>query len=510
MKKIILSTLLLCLSPFGFSQSSCENPTTNIYFVNGVGNIFIQARYIAEEIEEAYREQLEFDYPDQIFEFKVAHNVSHGALRDVFEALIGILPEGSPGETEGLTAAQWAYRYLTESRAELLDPLEDPSFRESMFTTLDYLRAAQITLPANTSAHTEEYRQALTQGSRVVLIAHSQGGQLSSASVEELLNEYPDSIATIGLGIASTSYPDGSTYHSAHDDFIINLARTLTANVILPSNIDNDLGLLDDPRDISNHEFLESYFLDELPSREELNFDLEFFVSNLEFPNCNDTNYRYTKISSTGEDLPYTAEEWDCVRDKNTGLVWERKSDDVNSLHFISWSYIADDFQETTHPSVVGGWPECLGGRGSHCGINAFTGQVNTTNLCGSSNWRLPSLNELQLLNECPYQYEKPIDYTIRTDGLVVSPSCDVTGGQYLDDYIEANHVFSNENAVFTLYSTITSFISSKVIDRCDYEFFDQSGIACSDDYSVFSPIAVHRSTGEIHNYRAATIRLVR
>ncbi len=36
----------------------------------------------------------------------------------------------------------------------------------------------------------------------------------------------------------------------------------------------------------------------------------------------------YTKLDAAGNDLPTGATEWTCVRDNDTGLIWEVKTDD--------------------------------------------------------------------------------------------------------------------------------------------------------------------------------------
>lgn len=101
-------------------------------------------------------------------------------------------------------------------------------------------------------------------------------------------------------------------------------------------------------------------------------------------------NIRYIKISSTGVELPDSATQWSCVKDKETGLIWESKTDD-EGLHNKDNSYTWYD------PNVM----SINGGGGTENGDNdtdSFVKNVNATNLCGFNNWQLPTVDELKSL----------------------------------------------------------------------------------------------------------------
>ena len=76
--------------------------------------------------------------------------------------------------------------------------------------------------------------------------------------------------------------------------------------------------------------------------------------------------FSFTKISAIGESLPLNAKTWSCVKDKITGLIWEVKTPD-NAKSTIPFS-----------------------------GTDTFTQSQNAQKLCGLSNWRLPTVQELQ------------------------------------------------------------------------------------------------------------------
>ena len=104
--------------------------------------------------------------------------------------------------------------------------------------------------------------------------------------------------------------------------------------------------------------------------------------------------FSYTKLAANGDPLPASAEGWSCVRDNVTGLVWEVKTED-GGLHdrdnFFTWY----DPDPTTNGGEAGlpDGGDCSGE--IVCDTEALAQATNAEGLCGASNWRLPSYNEL-------------------------------------------------------------------------------------------------------------------
>lgn len=94
--------------------------------------------------------------------------------------------------------------------------------------------------------------------------------------------------------------------------------------------------------------------------------------------------FSYIKISASGAELPASATNWSCVKDKVSGLMWEVKTND-GGLRDRNNSYT--------------NWGDGRAGDAS-----AFVTSVNATGLCGYQDWRLPSRMELQGLVD----YGKP------------------------------------------------------------------------------------------------------
>lgn len=125
----------------------------------------------------------------------------------------------------------------------------------------------------------------------------------------------------------------------------------------------------------------------------------------------------YSKICMSGEAagegtcpanpaLGSGANDWACTRDNVTGLVWEVKVDDAGHMRHYKHRYTWYD----TNGAINGGNAGTAGNT-STCG-NTLGGQTcNTTNfrnavnaltganrLCGKTDWRLPTANELHSL----------------------------------------------------------------------------------------------------------------
>ena len=80
--------------------------------------------------------------------------------------------------------------------------------------------------------------------------------------------------------------------------------------------------------------------------------------------------------------------EWGCTRDKTTNLIWEVKTDD--GLRGYQNTYI-----------LWGDW---------YNNTEDFVAAVNSRTLCGASDWRLPTLVELQSI----------VDYGLGATGLAI------------------------------------------------------------------------------------------
>ena len=91
------------------------------------------------------------------------------------------------------------------------------------------------------------------------------------------------------------------------------------------------------------------------------------------------------------------ANEWACTHDNVTGRTWEVKTDD-NGLrdkdHGYSW-YDTNPATNGFNPGKQDGGI-CFDDANRDCDTQGYTQDVNTTALCGFSDWRMPTREELR------------------------------------------------------------------------------------------------------------------
>ena len=108
--------------------------------------------------------------------------------------------------------------------------------------------------------------------------------------------------------------------------------------------------------------------------------------------------FDFTKISNSGVALPHSAtlgtgsNDWACTRDNVTGLIWEVKT--ISGLrskdHTYTWfNSLSPD---SDHGTASGGTCETTG----RCDTEKYTQDVNAAALCGATDWRMPTVKELE------------------------------------------------------------------------------------------------------------------
>ncbi|NEX17213.1 MAG: hypothetical protein C1943_11410 [Halochromatium sp.] len=123
-------------------------------------------------------------------------------------------------------------------------------------------------------------------------------------------------------------------------------------------------------------------------------------VDNLPKTGSGDAGFDFTKLDAKGGPLPADATSWSCVRDNRTGLVWEVKTFHEDwrekGLRDKDWTYTwynPDSSSNGGSPGVEDGLDNCYDPE--RCDTLKFVSDVNAEGLCGASDWRLPSLDEL-------------------------------------------------------------------------------------------------------------------
>ncbi len=141
-------------------------------------------------------------------------------------------------------------------------------------------------------------------------------------------------------------------------------------------------------------------------------------------------NETYTKVCNSGQlagkgacaadpVLGTNLNQWGCTRDNKTKLIWEIKND-YKGLRDKDWTYTwyePDKSQNSGYPGSKNGG-ECIG---SECDTYAYIELTNKKTMCGASNWRLPTKEELASLIYCSDDIYESIQNT--GDGGFICPS---------------------------------------------------------------------------------------
>ncbi len=118
--------------------------------------------------------------------------------------------------------------------------------------------------------------------------------------------------------------------------------------------------------------------------------------------------FSLVKLDDKGAPLPAAAEQWTCVLDNVTGLVWEAKVPSDGTAGNQGLHDADDKFSSYSTNSLANGgeignwnkdWADCAGYKTGEpltfCNTQSFVERVNAEGLCGFNDWRVPGFNEL-------------------------------------------------------------------------------------------------------------------
>ncbi len=123
---------------------------------------------------------------------------------------------------------------------------------------------------------------------------------------------------------------------------------------------------------------------------------------------------RFVPLGHNGEPLPASErkqlQEWPCILDQDTGLIWEGKSRTAG-LHYRNNTFSWFDPNHTQNGGLAGqpGNKQCReGAQKNACDTHRFVQAVNDEGLCNAHNWRLPRREELRSLVDYSILYPGP------------------------------------------------------------------------------------------------------
>lgn len=108
--------------------------------------------------------------------------------------------------------------------------------------------------------------------------------------------------------------------------------------------------------------------------------------------------FDFSKISNSGHVLDASAtlgsglSDWACTKDNVTGLIWEVKTTSGLRSQAHTYSWFMTGSPDGNNGTVSGGSCETAG----RCDTEKYVADVNATNLCGHTDWRMPTIKELE------------------------------------------------------------------------------------------------------------------
>ncbi|MDR7121204.1 PKD domain-containing protein [Rheinheimera soli] len=111
--------------------------------------------------------------------------------------------------------------------------------------------------------------------------------------------------------------------------------------------------------------------------------------------------FDFTKLDQFGDEVPDSSNEFSCIRDNVTGLIWELKEPVISAPPASTlraannrYSFVnADPGNGGESGEAAAALSSCPSA--TDCGLGAYIEEVNATVYCGGANWRLPTTEEL-------------------------------------------------------------------------------------------------------------------
>ena len=160
--------------------------------------------------------------------------------------------------------------------------------------------------------------------------------------------------------------------------------------------------------------------------------------------------FSFTKIGASGETLLASATAWSCVKDNVTGMMWEVKTNDgglrdsarayTNYDSMARMQFLNPDTNVISNPtqSDIDATTNSVG----------FKNDVNTAGLCGASDWRLPTVDELQGIVVYGVAYPGPTIDATWFPNTQTAGNPFWSSSPYVGDALSAWGVYFNDSGV--------------------------------------------------------------
>jgi len=281
-----LLSLLICTRISAQNTTCADDRKTTIVFGNGMFNEKREAFRSLEAIEKSLF-QYTSESEEDIFAFELAYNESESFLTQLFEVI---------SQRVGSDKARF-WRIL--SGIEIMPDW----FQEAMIDISTTVELSAFVIDQDLAHHVERYQELTRMGSKVVLVAHSQGNLYANAAWLSLF-EGAERLEPAAFGVVGVATPADHTasatspYTTFKEDKIIEAVR-----VFFPSTLPGNASTSDQKVDGIAHGFVTAY-LAVRTSREKILSDILTVQADLPQPPELENDSATDVLSNTCYDAP--------------------------------------------------------------------------------------------------------------------------------------------------------------------------------------------------------------
>ena len=248
-----------------------------VVFGNGVWNDKEQADSSRRLLTRRLEARVSGTELEGIITYGTSHNPSDGTLLDLLETF------------EQNLQTDWSqfWRYLAG-----LDPM--PGFLQDELIEIANTVDENI-LRGNPAVqdHVEKYNKLLSEGNKVVVVAHSQGNLFANIAYLGITSQYREGFGIVSIGNPDNYVAGSGPYTTLDEDIIIG-----SVPGSLPANVDNFFGI--NFRDFSGHMFATSYMATGHQAEMKILDDAITTINGLSFPDTSLGNGIITASLSWG------------------------------------------------------------------------------------------------------------------------------------------------------------------------------------------------------------------
>jgi hypothetical protein len=253
----------------GFA-SICDDYETIVYYGNGIKGIKRTANDSSELIEKRLKAVMN---PEEfkLLDFKLSYNDTHTLPLDLFESTIQLLI----GNASRFWHIIFGHEVIPDPVAETFLLLSDALNYSALITT-DSLRD-----------HVKTYQNAIDEGKRIILVAHSQGNLYGNQAYNLLTNQEKQSFGMVSVANVDNNvlgdFSDSALYTTLTSDWLIQAIIAGQLNLpTSPMNPNTENEVLSD--EFWGHSFINSYMIEGSNSQNQIISDILVSLDTLPVP----------------------------------------------------------------------------------------------------------------------------------------------------------------------------------------------------------------------------------